>query len=410
MARICIATGSHLCRNPRVVKEASALSEAGHEVTVLGPAFTGGRMRQDEQILRSVGWQRVVTVDLRPFQTATWQRFWWRGLRRLATEACYRFGWETPHALGYGLGRTLKLARRAKADLYIGHQEIGAWVAVQLLQEGRCAGADLEDWYARDLLPEAQAGRPLDVLESCEATLLKHGDHVTTTSGALASALSSAYGAPEPSVVYNASPWAEREGLDGQCCDRADGERPSLHWFSQTIGPGRGLDTLCRALRAVNPPIDLHLRGHVSPDMERHVRGLFPSHRGHRLWLHGLVPPGELMSRIVEHDIGLALEPSEPPNKDSTVSNKILQYLLAGLAVVATPTAGQREVAAAAPGAVHLCEHSDAAGLAEQIQALVQSPERLRRAKEAALEAARDKFCWEKQRPVLLDSVERALV
>ena len=35
MARILIISAGHLCRNPRVVKEADALGRAGHDVTVL---------------------------------------------------------------------------------------------------------------------------------------------------------------------------------------------------------------------------------------------------------------------------------------------------------------------------------------------------------------------------------------
>lgn len=410
MAQICLITGAPLCRNPRVVKEASALSDAGHGVTVLGPAFTETLAQQDRQILHDAGWRRTITADLRPSQTATWKRLWWRGLRRLATEACHRLDWETPYGLGYGLRRTLKVARQVETDLYIGHQEVGAWGAAKLLREGHNVGADLEDWYARDLLPEAQASRPISVLEDCEATLLKRGAHVTTTSHALASAFSNTYDAPRPSVVYNAFPWAERDRLDGQRRDRDDTDRPSLHWFSQTIGPGRGLDTLCTALRRVRRPVDVHLRGNASPAFEEQLRDAFPDvSREHRLFLHELVPPAELTSRIAEHDVGLALEQPEPPSRNLTVTNKILQYLLGGLAVVATPTAGQREVADAAPDAVRLCEGYNADRLAAQINGLVESSEHLNEAKGAALNAAKETFCWEKQVPRLVASVEEAL-
>ena len=34
-AKILILTASHLCRNPRVVKEATTLGAAGYEVTVM---------------------------------------------------------------------------------------------------------------------------------------------------------------------------------------------------------------------------------------------------------------------------------------------------------------------------------------------------------------------------------------
>ena len=410
MPRICLITGAPLCRNPRVVKEASALSEAGYDVKVLGPVFTDEVARQDEQILDSVSWQRIVTADLRSSQAPVWRRLWWRGVRRLATEACYRLNWETPYGLGYGLRRTLHRARQVEADLYIGHQETGAWVATQLLREGHCVGADFEDWYARDLLPEAQATRPIELLETCEAALLKHSAHATTTSHALASALADRYDAPKPAVVYNAFPWSDRDNLDGQYHDRDNTERPSLHWFSQTIGPGRGLDTLCKALRRVDCPVDVHLRGNVSSDFEAHLSNSFPDEfREHRLFLHDLVHPTELMSRIAEHDIGLALEQPRPPSRNLTITNKILQYVLGGLAVIATPTTGQMEVADATPESVFLCEGYDADSLAAKIQDLAVSSKRLHNAQKAALNAAEETFCWEQQVPRLVASVDRAL-
>jgi glycosyltransferase involved in cell wall biosynthesis len=232
---------------------------------------------------------------------------------------------------------------------------------------------------------------------------------VTTTSAALANALAQAYGGPEPAVVYNAFPWSDRDDLDGGAVDRVSREFPSLHWVSQTVGPGRGLETLCEALRHVDTPVEVHLRGRVAEADERWLRALFPDDRGHRLHLHDLVPPSELLSRITEHDIGLALEDYEPPSRNLTVTNKILHYLVAGLAVIATDTAGQAEIAARAPGAVALCRGNDAASMAAQINALVAEEGALVRAKAAALEAARIRFNWEAQAAVLVGSVTDVL-
>src|SRR5687768_2570217 len=64
-ARICIVTGSSLARNPRVVKEASALAAAGHEVTVLGPAFSERLADEDAALARTGGWQHRIVVDMR---------------------------------------------------------------------------------------------------------------------------------------------------------------------------------------------------------------------------------------------------------------------------------------------------------------------------------------------------------
>jgi hypothetical protein len=96
-------------------------------------------------------------------------------------------------------------------------------------------------------------------------------------------------------------------------------------------------------------------------------------------------------------------------SRDLTVTNKILHYLLGGLAVVASDTAGQREVAEKAPEAVTLYQSGSPEALAKALDCLVGAPDRLARAKAAALQAAEATFCWERQQGVLLEAVALAL-
>lgn len=403
---VAIVTGAHLCRNPRVVKEADALSAAGYHVTVLGPSFSATLAGEDRALADGCGWRHRLSTDL---TRAGIDGVAPRLVRRAGTEAVRWLGIQTPEALGYGLRKTLAGARDLDADLYIGHQEVGLWVVDRLAGEGRTVGADLEDWYSEDLLPHARKGRPVALLRRLEAAALRRSGHVTTTSESMAGALACRYDAGAPAVIYNAFPWADRGALEEPPEDRRETARPTLHWFSQTVGAGRGLETLFAALPRLSRSVDVHLRGACSPAEEERLRRLFPTAGDHRLFLHGLVPNEELLGRIAGHDVGMALEPHDPPNSHLTVSNKILHYLLAGLPVVATETAGQREVAIGAPGAVRLCRSGSASSVASAIDRLLASRAALAGAKRAALEAARTRFCWERQVPVLLESVERAL-
>ena len=138
-------------------------------------------------------------------------------------------------------------------------------------------------------------------------------------------------------------------------------------------------------------------------------RAAFPDSWRGRVVIRDIVPNGELLSRISEHDIGLATEIPLIRNKDLTVSNKILHYLVAGLAVIATNTAGQREVAAQAPGAVFLYTSGNAAELASLLDGFLSSKDALFTAKRCSLVAAQRTFCWEHQEKILRRSIESAL-
>ena len=404
MADICIVTGAHLCRNPRVVKEADALASAGHDVTVLGPAFSDALAQTDDALSRGAAWTHRIVVDLRRGWRSTAYRF----ERRLANETKRVLGRDSPAMLGYGLKAMLQAADAERADLTIGHQEVGTWVCAQLVRRGRRIGVDVEDWYSHHPHPSERDRHAVRLLERVERETLQHAAYSLTTSDALADTLAAAYDAPRPDVVYNAFPWSDRTTIDGRQVDRTDPSRLSLHWVSQTIGPDRGLDLVFEALHLVKTPVAVHLRGQL-PDAHREwLYSAFPS-EPHALHVHPLVPPSELLSRIAEHDVGLALETTDIESRDLTVTNKILHYLLGGLAVIASHTAGQAEVAARAPGAISLVGQTDVSGLADAIAAFADAPDRLRAARAAALDAARRTFCWEQQAATVLNAAETAL-
>jgi hypothetical protein len=163
------------------------------------------------------------------------------------------------------------------------------------------------------------------------------------------------------------------------------------------------------ALPYINHSVELHLRGGPTKDYESWLAASVQPAWRSRIFLHDLVPPNELISRIAEHDIGFAGEMKFCRNRELTVTNKILQYLLAGLAVVSSDTFGQLEVAEQAPGAVFVYPSGDPIALAGQLNHLLGSADRLQSARKAALHAAEYDFCWERQEPKLVKAIFQAL-
>jgi glycosyltransferase involved in cell wall biosynthesis len=402
--RIVLLTGAPLATNPRVQKEAETLAQAGCDVEILGAWLSDLTMREDQELARGRKWRFTPVLD-------AWKRnlFLPRLRRRLAQEIHARLSRESPLQLSPAVPSLWRAARTRQADLFIAHSEPGLWVADQLRRRGARVGVDMEDWWSEDLLPEARRHRPLRLLCRLERDVLRHAAHRTCPSEAMAGTLAKEYGCPSPVVVYNAFPWTERATLDGKLVDRKSRAVPSIHWYSQTIGPGRGLEELLAALAKVNAPFELHVRGAMAQGAEDWWRGLVPQPLQPRVFVHPPVSNRELLSRIAEHDIGFAGELSYCRNKIHTVSNKILQYMLAGLAVVASDTAGQCEVARSAGDAISLYQGGDVAQLTGELQQLLSRREQLRAAKAAALYASEAHFNWEKEATKLVNSVRQAL-
>jgi glycosyltransferase involved in cell wall biosynthesis len=399
MTTILILIGGHLCTAPRPQKEAETLAQDGHTVVVQGVWFDPILAKRDRTLMAHSSFQFEPVLDFRPGRLERW------GVRlqaRLAREAFTRWGHFSPALLGYGAKAMLRSAWQKKADLTIVHSEAGLWVGHQLAQRGLRIGVDFEDWFSHDLLPEAQTSRPIDHLKHFEQQLMHHSAYCLTTSHALANTLSQTYQAPKPIVVYNTFP------TPSITSPRPPRSRPKLHWFSQTIGPGRGLELLCQALPLVTAPVEIHLRGACSSVHRQWLDSLLSDEWRSRLFIHPTVSNDELPACIAQHDIGLALEQSDPPSRNLTITNKLFQYMQAGLAIIATDTAGQREVFAQCPTIGRLIAADDANALAQAIESLVLHPSTLQAAQAAALQAAQTHFDWATQRDRIRQAIQQA--
>jgi glycosyltransferase involved in cell wall biosynthesis len=147
-------------------------------------------------------------------------------------------------------------------------------------------------------------------------------------------------------------------------------------------------------------PVELHLRGSISPQhraqLEARAARLGVARR---LFLWPQAPPPELVSLAAQHDIGLALELGATRSRRIAVTNKLLVYLLAGIAVAATDIPGQRGILDAAPGAGFLYPPGDTAALAAGLESLLAN---LANAKAAARMAGERRFNWEAEAPRLV--------
>jgi glycosyltransferase involved in cell wall biosynthesis len=403
-AKILILSSSHPCRNPRALKEAATLGAAGYAVTIL-TIRSSARFFADDQSLLAGQPFRVDYVDL---VGADWPGRLGGYVQRGATKFCRHLlrslRIETSQALGPAR-LLLRDARRRPADLTIAHTEIPLWTVRHLMHDGRRVAVDFEDWYSEDLLETDRSHRPLKLLRKAESFALRHACYCSTTSASLATALQARHGGNPAVVLHNTFPLQTRTRQDRPAAT----DPLRLVWFSQTVGPGRGLEWFVPGWGKTQPASRLTLIGEQRPDYGEFLRGLLPAARRDDLELLPAVASADLPDRLTEFDAGLALEPHFPPNKDVTISNKIFQYLNAGLALIATDTSGQLEVIKAAPGCALVVREKDPAEWIGQLDRLLGDPARLQRMQQCSRAAAERIFCWEMEAPRLLATVAQAL-
>jgi glycosyltransferase involved in cell wall biosynthesis len=183
-----------------------------------------------------------------------------------------------------------------------------------------------------------------------------------------------------------------------------------LYWVGQTIGPGRGLEEAIDALGRAGIGAVLHVRGRVASDFAALLRAR-AAVAGVMLSLLPPVPPDQVVASARGYDVGLAAETDLVENRHLCISNKVLTFPLAGLAVVAADTAGTAPVLRDLGAGALACGAGDVDGLARGLSAWDRDRALLATAKRASWDAAVRRWHWQhpEERGRLLSLVDDVL-
>ena len=411
MARICLLTPGQPSVDPRLVKEADALHEAGHEVQVLCAHMIPWADVADRELLQTRPWRcTYVGGDLKARSAEYWRTRLRHGLARRLPLA-----WPLSDRLRrYAVCRVLPelagAAMRARADLYIAHYTGALVAAADAARANRALfGFDAEDFEAGSY-PLAAGPSPMDrLIERFERQYLPRCSYVTAASPGIAEAYNAKYGIPLPTTILNVFPLAERpRELRAM---PPDGPL-RLYWFSQTIGLGRGLEDVIQAmgqLKGCN--IELHVRGRWAGGYKEALFSLATSvgvlHQ--QIYSHDPEPQGEMIRLAAIHDVGLALERKNNENHDLCIANKIFTYLLAGNAVIATATSGQQLIMKIIGDAGFSYEPGDVNALARGLRLWYENRNILQQARQKSWDWGTRSFNWDLEKKKLVQQIEAVL-
>ncbi|HEV2478858.1 MAG TPA: glycosyltransferase [Puia sp.] len=401
--KICIVTTRHISYNPRVLKEADALCAAGYEVVVVAVDNNLQQHAFDVELMAPRKWT-LKTVDFR--KTGGIQGVRWIGytirqkLCSALTKLSFRYG-IAERAGEKGFDGLTRLAKAQKADLYIVHhaEALGAGAAAARHNKTDL-GFDAEDFHRGMNGMDARAVAMIGFLE---AKYLPHCIYVSAASRGIAEGYRREYGIKDPLTLLNVFPLEPIDAI-------RLGTPPRFYWYSQVIGPHRGLEGLMEAAGRLTAPFEVHLRGTMQQGYRPVMDELIQRHRLEgKIFFHDPILAAGLIPEASRYDVGLALEMNTSENAMVAVSNKLFSYLVSGLAVIATDTDGQKDILRSFPDAGILCKMDDPQSLAATMQCYLDDPDRLLGTRMAARSAAENGFNWEKESGKLVACVERIL-
>jgi hypothetical protein len=400
MARsVCIVSPGNLAANPRILKEADALHEAGYAVTAVVSDYSSGLRRFDTEIARHAPWKVV-----RAPRSST-ERYV-RAAASLAARLADELGQESAPAIAaraYGgpIGPLQQAAASVPADLYIGHYIAGLHAAGTAARQHQARlGFDAEDFHPGEERDDLRS----EIVRVIELEWLPHCRHFTAAAPLIGAAYAERYDLAQPATVLNVFPlsMAPTQGTPPRDADVS----LRAYWFSQTIGLDRGLQPFLQGTAKASVRVELELRG---DDRWGHGSALLAMARdlgiGDRVRLLPMAAPEEMVRLAAAYDLGLSLETDVSENRQLCLTNKIFTYLLAGVPVMMSDTPAQRRLAPDLGDAAAVVPLSDPQAIAAAIDRLAA---KLYAAKAHAAHLGRERYNWDVEKKALLASVDRA--
>jgi glycosyltransferase involved in cell wall biosynthesis len=270
--------------------------------------------------------------------------------------------------VAHGIRRQVELEQ---FDLVLGHS-VDTLPSICDAARARGAKVVFDSMEFHSDMGEGQGRLARQLVQTIESKYLPRCDLVLTSSPEMAQALRSLYGLKAVLPVYNAAP------ITKKLRSKVDDGRLHLYWRNSTVGLSqRGLDDALRALSTLPDDIILNIQGRPGRGMSSLKKRISDLDIEHRAILHDAYPLGDAVLCASPYSIGLCLERDVCENHRLTVSNKIFDYLMAGLAVVCSNLPGLASVLDEADAGL-LFEPGSVEELAAAIRYLYENQERLK--------------------------------
>jgi len=391
-----------------MLKTADALHAEGYQVRVVSTRHVSWAWQTDLCVRKRRPWAwQVVDYDrtsARAKQLSSGVRF--RGAQAAALAAGPA---RVPLALGIrGYSRVhdelvSAIASEPADFVYGGTTGALAAVASGAHRLGVRFGLDLEDFHSAEQTDEGSALAHA-LAERIESHVLPKATFLTASSPMIADAYAAKYKV-RPAPIHNTF------SINFAAAPNRRGPL-RLYWFSQTLGPGRGLEDVIAAVGRCGITAEFHVRARPIPAYAEALTG-FQARIAPSLTLvfHGPESPDRMIQLAQGYDLGISTEDGAVLNHRLCLGNKIFTYLAAGTPVLLTATAAQARLAMDLGAAAMLYDPGDVDALATILQRWNGDPNLRCVAAHEVRAAARRRWHWEhaNDRGALLTAFRNAL-
>ena len=392
--RFLILSPSEINYNPRLLKAADYLQERGERVTVYNAVTGISSYELYADVVNNRAW---TVIENRMDKSSFTAKLKW--LYRSILQKVIRYVWSTFKLELGSMHYMQKGLINAKIDpheydVVIIHLVDSLPYAVSLKEKNKKLKIvyDSQEFFRGQYENEQEDIRRW--VHTMEPRYIHKVDFIMATTEVMKKRIHKDYGIQVPMFKVRNVPYVrqEREMLSEQ-----EDSVLKVVWHGMTIiyGNRRGLQTIVTAISHCKTPVQLYLQG-----LKRDKDMLVLKAELARLNITDqvtIVPPAHpdrIVESLVSYDIGVCAEIPEEENQQLTSSNKLFEYIGAGLCGVVSDVPGLVETLDEYDVGL-IFEPANAKNLAERLDQLNADRTLLRKYKNNARKAAFDDLYWE---------------
>ena len=396
---ILILTSGSPASNPRMVKEATELNKRGYDVHVLYGFIASWSDKLDGAILHDAKWTASRVGGHPVDDRLPWiiSRFLHKSAELFQMRGIFKF---TYSRLSLPL---LIRGFRQKPDAIIAHN-LGALPPAYLISKWKSIPMffDAEDFHSGESYNDTENS----INRAAEERFIRHCNGISTASPLIGEAYKHIFPNLKIFTVNN--------------CFSIEDQRPliPIHnshlrfaWFSQTIGNDRGLMEFLIAVADIKNQTAIHITliGQCSDEFSATLKQSIQKASHITLDVRPPMPESEIMKVLRESHLGLALERTQPLNRDLCLTNKVFSYLLNGCQILYSNTRAQKKFQNEHPTSGRLIELDNKASIQNGVEWYLNHFSTLEDMRQKNWELSRQKLHFEREAAPWFEFIESHL-
>jgi glycosyltransferase involved in cell wall biosynthesis len=407
--KILIIANNELCYNPRLLKSAEFAKKLGAEVDVFNPITNVRSKILNEEIFDRFRFNQYSNNISKDSLASSFNWFYVSILHLIYSKLWRWFGFFNSYVLNKGLiGNNVN--KKMKYDFIIINLIDNLSFAIQISKKSKARVLFDSQEYFVGQYNKYESWKLKWVVDS-HAKFIGDCHIVTSTTNVMKDVLQNDYNLKVPIFRLRNLPSSSMLGANQfvENCASDSKQKLKFIWHGHTVyfGNTRGLDILMEAVSLCRCDCDFYIQGIIT-DAERakFEDRVTKWNITSKVHLVDAAKPLEIINSIRKYDVGLLGELAEEENQILTSSNKMFDYIHAGLFVLGPNLPGIAETIDGLQTGL-LYETGNPVELARKMEFLDSNREFLKKRKNQNENLAREELKWEDDFSMVYNEMQR---